>query len=62
MTNARRLVKHAVRLDDETYDAIGRIAKREGTTRSAVMRRLVTQWVAEQGIAIPAAAREGTKR
>ena len=54
MPNKPATPHRAVRIDDETWEALGDAATATGTDRSAVLRELARWWLRRPGAKMPA--------
>ena len=48
MPNAPKTPQRVIRMDDQLWDELGRLADQLGTDRSAVIRELARSWVKRQ--------------
>jgi hypothetical protein len=62
MPNKPATPNRAVRIDDETWAALGTAAEAAGTDRSAILRGLAQWWLRAPGARVPARPDAGTGR
>lgn len=53
MPNQPATPNRAVRIDNETWEALGAAAQAEGTDRSAILRELARWWLRRPGAKMP---------